>query len=97
MSGPEVWLVVLSSVVVVVHMVQLGGQEVAQAPAPGVIAIGIVGVGLCTRGGADGAQLDQMLARGKDVKEGVVVISVDVYMGVDQVVGLGIEGSCCLV
>ena len=45
-------------------------------------------------GGAGGAQLDQVLARGKDVKEGVVVISVDVYMGVDQVVSLGIESSC---
>ena len=96
-SGPEVRFVVLGSGVVVVQVVQLGDQEVAQASAPRVIAVGSVGVGMYPSGGAGGAQLDQVLASGKDVKQGVVVISVDVHMGVDQVVSLGIEGSCCLV
>jgi len=96
-SGPEVRFVVLGSGVVVVQVVQLGDQEVAQASAPRVIAIGSVGVGMYPSGGAGGAQLDQVLARGKDIKQGVVVISVDMNMGVDQVVSLSIEGSCCLV
>lgn len=42
--GPEVLLMLFSGVVEAVQVVYLGGREVAQAPAPGVIAVGLVWV-----------------------------------------------------
>lgn len=53
--GPEMWLVLFSCVVDVVHVLQLRVREVAQAPAPGVIAVGLMGVCSGVSGGTGDA------------------------------------------
>lgn len=78
-------------------MLKVGDREEACASAPGIIAVGSTGVRSTGGGGAGGAILDGVSARGWNIQEGVVILSMDVYMGVDQVVGIGIEGPCELV
>ena len=55
----------------------------AQASAPGVIAVGLLGIcsGVC--GGAGGAKLYKVFAWGVNVKVGMVVFCVYVDVGVD--------------
>ena len=91
--GPGVWMVLLDGGVETIHVLQVSSREVTQASAPGVIAVSLVRVCNCAGGGAGGAKLEEVFARGWDVIVGVVIFSVDVDVGVDQVIGLGIEGS----
>ena len=95
--GPEVWLVGFGGVVEEVQVVQLGDREVAQASAPGIIAESLLCVCSGEGGGTGGANLEEVLARGWDVIMGVVIISVDKDMGIDQMVDLSIEGPCHVV
>jgi len=67
---------------------------VAQASASGVITVYLLCVYRGKGGGTGEACLEEVSARGCYVVLGVMVISVDVHMGVDQVVGLSIECSC---
>lgn len=78
-------------------MLKVGDREGACASAPGIIAIGSTGVRSTGGGGAGGSILDGVSARGWNIQEGVVVLSMDVHMCVDQMVGRGIKGPCELV
>jgi len=81
--GPGVGLVLSSGLIQVVHVLKVGSGEVAQASAPGVIAVGLLGIsgGVC--GGAGGAQLNKVFAWWVNVKMGVVVFCMNVDVGVD--------------
>lgn len=92
--SPGVRLVLFGGGVEVMHVLQVGGREVAQASTPGVITVSLVRVCSCVCGGAGGAKLDEVTAWGQDIKVGVMIISVDVDVGVDQMVCLGVKGPC---
>jgi len=76
-------MVLFSGLVQVVHVLKVGGGEVSQASAPGVIAVGLLGVCSDVCGGAGGAKLNEVFAWGVNVKVGMVVFCVYVNVGVD--------------
>jgi hypothetical protein len=76
-------MVLFSGLVQVVHVLKVGGGEVSQASAPGVIAVGLLGVCSDVCGGAGGAKLNKVFAWWVNVKMGVVVFCVYVDVGVD--------------
>lgn len=52
-----------------------------------------MGVCSCASGGGGDAELDKVSAWWGNIIVGVMVFSVDINVGIDQVVGLGIEGT----